>query len=192
MFGWSRRFNWLPSNFATRPTASSGPTHITRSPTCNVKLRAANRSIPERLTRVTFTPYMLLKWSSPKVLPLILGCVIRIRRDTIGVSCFSQSTSIFGPINAMIGSASSSAQTINNWSPMWKTVSSVGMDTCPFCKIRLHTKSRPRKLDTCESVLPSKASFCISRCIRYGFMCGFSSSARAICSSSFCRFTRQM
>ena len=58
---------------------------MTRSPTCKVKLRAANKSIPERLTRVTFTPYMLLKCNSPTVLPLIEGCVTKIRRDTIGL-----------------------------------------------------------------------------------------------------------
>ena len=92
MFGVSRRFNWLPSTPATRSTASCWPTTITRSPTWSTRLGSANRSIPERLIRVTLTPYILRKCMLPSFFPLISDLVTRIRRETIGVSCFSQST----------------------------------------------------------------------------------------------------
>ena len=38
---------------------------------------SANRSIPERLTRVTLTPYILRKCMEPSVFPLISGLVTR-------------------------------------------------------------------------------------------------------------------
>ena len=53
MFGWSSRFTELPNRRVTRFTASSGPTTIRRSPICR---RFAKSSMPERVTRVTFTP----------------------------------------------------------------------------------------------------------------------------------------
>ena len=46
----------------------------------------------ERLTRVLLTLYMLRKFSIPSFFPFISGLVTKIRRDTIGISCFSQST----------------------------------------------------------------------------------------------------
>jgi len=118
IFGWSRRFRELPSTLATRSTASCWPTTITRSPTCRVRCGSANRSIPERLTRVTLTPNMPRKCISPNFFPLISDLVIKIRRDTIGISCFSQSTCTSFPMKAVIASASSSEQTMNTWSPI--------------------------------------------------------------------------
>ena len=50
-------------------------------------------------SRVTFTPYILRKCIDPKVFPLISGLVTRIRRETMGRSCFSQSSSTSLPIN---------------------------------------------------------------------------------------------
>ena len=117
MLGESRRFSWLPNTPATRSTASCWPTTITRSPTCSTRLGSAKRSIPERFTLVTFTPNMLRKCMLPSFFPLISDLVTRMRRDTMGISCCSQSTSTSLPMKATMAAASSSEQTMNNWSP---------------------------------------------------------------------------
>ena len=46
MLGASRRLIELPSTSATRLTRSSGPTTITRSPTCSGRWGLAKRSMP--------------------------------------------------------------------------------------------------------------------------------------------------
>ena len=56
MFGAFKRRMLLPILLATRSTASSGPTTMMRSPTCNGKVADAKRSMPWRVTRVTLTP----------------------------------------------------------------------------------------------------------------------------------------
>ena len=131
MFGSLRRFKELPSTLATRSTASSEPTTMTRSPTCSIRLGLANRSTPERLTRVMLTLYMLRKFSIPSFFPFISGLVTKIRRDTIGISCFSQSTCTSRPIKATMASESSSEHTTNNWSFCSRIVPWFGMLT-PF------------------------------------------------------------
>ena len=191
MFGVSKRFNWLPSTPATRSTASCCPTTITRSPTWSIRFGSANRSIPERLIRVTFTPYILRKCRLPSFLPLISDLVTRIRRETIGRSCFSQSSSTSFPINTTIAGASSSEQTINNWSPILNTVSWSGILTWPSWRIREQTNLRPRKFLISISVFPLIDSLRTSRLIMWGLWCESPLWIFRL-SSSFAILTRKM
>ena len=171
MFGVSRRFNWLPKTPATRSTASCWPTTITRSPTWSTRFGSANKSIPERLMRVTFTPYILRKCIDPKVFPLISGLVTRIRRETMGRSCFSQSSSTSLPINTVIAGASSSEQTMNNWSPILNMVSWLGILTWPSWRIREQTNWRPKNSLISIKVFPLIDSLRTSRLIMWGLWC---------------------
>ena len=97
------------------------------------------------MTRVTLTLCTLEKCIEASDLPLMLGLVTRMRFDTNGWSCCSQSTLMTGPIKAMMASASASVHTMYSWSPLWNTVLRLGMDTWPSCRMREHTKSRFRK-----------------------------------------------
>ena len=185
--GWLRRLSELPKSRSAWATESSGPTTVTRSPSCNCRFPAATRSIPERLMRVMVTPLVERMRSSASVLPFSSGLVISIRREIIFLSGIIGPASTSRPSNATSASASLGAATSKIRSPQRSVVAaSASSGASPGRQIRDTTKSRRAKRRIPEMLLPSTAGLQISTEIRR-VVRSFSTSVPKPAASSSCR-----
>ena len=133
----------LPKYCSTFSKASCSPTTVTRSPYCRRRSFVPRSLVSPRVTRLTFTPYVLRSCRLPSFLPLSIGRVITTTFDSTVLSMWFQSIlslfqslSTFLPRSSSIPPTSSSVVTTRTLSPSFSLVVEMGTITCSLRHIR--------------------------------------------------------